>query len=144
MSQNARTALVQAGLRYTDDRAAVFSVLQRSRAPLAASDIAKNRLARNVDKVTVYRTLETFQKAGLARRTDLQRGRAYFELAANGADHHHLVCVRCEKITDIEGCDYQTLKSKALRRSGFAAVTGHSLELFGVCGPCARKERVYS
>jgi len=123
--------------RSTEGRLALLAELKRSHKPLPVETFA-HKLRSHLDEANVYRALEAFAHAGIARRVDLQHGHAHYELA-HGDDHHHIVCTSCDKVEDFIGCEYEKLVNKALKQSsGFAKVTDHSLELFGLCNSCAK------
>jgi len=73
----------------------------------------------------------------MVKRFDLGDGVARFELLAEGADghHHHLVCVRCSRVIEINECFTRELEEKIAARNGFKAIT-HKLEFFGICPEC--------
>ena len=122
--------------RSTEGRLALLSALKKSHKPLPVETLGK-QIASRLDEVNVYRALESFVRAGIARRVDLQHGHAHYELAHG--DHHHIVCTSCDKVEDFTGCEYGKLVGKALKQTrGFAKVTNHSLELFGLCNTCAK------
>ncbi len=138
-AQIAHDALRKRGLRATAARILIFNVLKKSRYPLSVHDVKKHREAKRIDTVTVYRTLEAFNRSGLVSQVDFRLGRAFYELS-EGQDHHHIMCVNCNKIQDFTGCDFQSLAKQALRQArGFTQITSHSLEFFGLCAPCAQK-----
>jgi Fe2+ or Zn2+ uptake regulation protein len=122
-----------AGLKVTKSRMAVLKLLTNAKTPLSVDTLS--RRARGVDRVTVYRILESFVASRIARSVDLRRGHMLYELY-DEHDHHHLVCTQCGTTEDFTGCDIGALVQRALQRSSFAAVTDHSLELFGTCKQC--------
>lgn len=127
--------LREQGLRVTPNRLAVLAVLAAAQRPQSIQQITA-RLKTRPFKVTVYRVLADLKKAGLVRQVDFQQAHAYFELE-DPDDHHHLVCVKCERVEDFVGCEADSLATKALKQSKrFATVTGHSFELFGLCKSC--------
>ncbi len=127
-----------AGFRATKPRIAVISFLTKSKYPLAIQKIVAGLKRTDIDQVTVYRTLDAFKKRGLVAQVDFQHGHAHYELKDKAHDHHHLVCTECSKVEDFTGCQYDKLVHNALRQTrGFAKVTDHSLELFGLCNRCA-------
>lgn len=86
--------------------------------------------------VTVYRTLATFETAGILRRVDLHKDSVFYELAEH--HHHHIVCTDCGTVESFEDCDIKSVTKNALARSSkFDSVSSHSLEFFGVCRSCA-------
>jgi Fur family ferric uptake transcriptional regulator len=132
-----RTVLRSAGFRATPGRLAILHALRSAKEPLSIRDI-KKRLTLRVDQVTVYRILSAFVRAGVIRRVDLQHRHAHYELA-DRAEHHHLICTSCGVIEDYPGCNFEEIARDALKKSmKFAAVTQHSLELFGLCRACAK------
>ena len=129
--------LRDAGFRSTEGRLALVAALKRAHRPLSVSTFVRQVDSR-LDEVNVYRALESFAAAGIARRVDLQHGHVHYELA-DEHDHHHIVCTSCNKVEDFTGCDYDKLANEALKQThGFAKVTDHSFELFGLCNICAK------
>ena len=128
--------LRSAGLRATQPRLRVLSILDESKYPLSVADIARTLKSPTVDQVTVYRTLETFVQAGIVQHLELHQGRSFFELATR-EHHHHLVCRSCGKVEDVEGCDMEHFEKKVAKRSkNFDSVSSHALEFFGDCKEC--------
>lgn len=136
----ATDALKKAGIRLTVPRIRIFSVLQKASYPMSIEDVKKHKDAKEIDTVTVYRTLEAFKRNGLVVQIDFRLGRALYEFVEEKRDHHHIVCTSCSKVEDFTGCEYQPLAKHALKQSkDFARITSHSLEFFGLCTPCATK-----
>lgn len=127
----------KSGLRATPKRLVIYAALARFKAPATAERIFASLPRKSADLATVYRTLESFEAAGLVRRIDLRHGHAHFELA--GDEHHHLVCTSCEKVEDFRDCAIDPLAARVLKQSkSFRSVTSHSLELFGLCTACSK------
>jgi Fur family ferric uptake transcriptional regulator len=125
------------GLKATPARLKVLKTLFQSGKPQSIQQILESLEAKESFKVTVYRVLADLKGTGIVRQVDFQQPHAYYELA-DPADHHHLVCVKCNRIEDFIGCDADNMADAALKKStGFARVTGHSFELFGLCNRCA-------
>jgi Fur family transcriptional regulator, peroxide stress response regulator len=122
------------GLKLTPHRAAVLRALRAAPAPLSAEALAKQIPQAHL--VTLYRTLETFARAGVVRTVGLEPERARFEL--NFDHHHHIVCTSCERVEGVR------LKDKALERAAlrgarnFRTISRHTLEFFGLCKSCAK------
>lgn len=132
-----KTRLNTAGLKATPSRIALLSLLEKNHKPLSIREIIK-KLNQKVDLATVYRMLESFKKAGLARQVDLQQDFAYFEIA-DEHDHHHIVCRTCGKIEDFLGCDFKKMAQKALKQTAkFSSIDQHSFEMFGTCNSCTK------
>ena len=75
----------------------------------------------HISLATVHRTLETLCEIGEARKVTTLHDSARYD--GNLAPHHHVVCVRCRRIRDIEipGLEHvlerATLRSKVSSRS---------------------------
>lgn len=127
--------LRRAGLKATGSRLDVLKALSWANRPVNIQTLI-GLLPKKANKVTVYRVLADLKGAGLVRQVDFQQAHAFFELA-DPKDHHHLVCVKCDRIESFTGCEADRLGKKALRNSkDFVSVTGHSFELFGICRNC--------
>lgn len=96
---------------------------------------------KSIHQVTVYRILHALKHAGIVTQVDFRHGRSYYELRDEQHDHHHIVCVKCGRVEDFVGCDYERLAAKALKQArGFATIVSHSLELFGMCNTCSKRK----
>jgi len=135
-------AIRKAGLRATEQRKLVLAYLQQSKYPQSVKEIIDGVGKKNIDQVTAYRILEAFKKAELINSVDFRHGHTHYEIKDDQHDHHHLICIGCDKVEDFTGCDSDHLANKALKQTkGFAQVTSHSLELFGLCNTCVRQGR---
>lgn len=138
--------LKDASLKATPVRLAVLELFAGDCRPLDAESVSEalNSLKGNkVNKksrtnlVTVYRTLATFEQAGILRRVDLHADSVQYELALH--HHHHIVCTGCGLVESFEDCNVGRISERVLKESSrFDAVESHSLELFGTCKACAK------
>lgn len=127
------------GRRLTVQRRAVLQAMAAlgcARDPHEIFQRAK-RIYSRLGLVTVYRTLDALTREGLAQPVMLQPGQTLFELTDTGAHHHHLVCVSCGTVWRLDKCDLRPFH-RAAGATGFQ-VTGHRLELLGLCGRCRSK-----
>jgi Fe2+ or Zn2+ uptake regulation protein len=122
--------------RATPARLAVLEALEHTRQPLSIDGIIRAVHGRRIDLVTIYRTVTLLKKIGLVRQVDFQHGHAHYELSSLG-DHHHVVCVKCDSVADIPHRNATSMMNTALVESGFARITDHCMEFFGVCKKCA-------
>lgn len=124
-------------MRATPERERMLAALLEARSPISSKDLHA-RVASAMDRVTVYRNLETFVKAGIARRVDVGHRHAHYEAA--GDEHHHLICTGCGTIEDVAYCPDPRETDKVLSGSKrFASIDRHALEFYGLCVACARK-----
>ena len=136
MSKDFLSLIKEQGLKNTPTRRAILEVFSSDCKPINAENIHEKLKKEGVNLVTIYRTLESFEQAGILKRLSLNKPSAYYELAAN--HHHHLICTNCGMVEGFEECDIGEVSNKALKGSKFQTVSGHSLELFGKCKKCAR------
>ncbi|MEK7617618.1 MAG: Fur family transcriptional regulator [Patescibacteria group bacterium] len=128
-------ALKKGKLKITPIRFKLLDVLEHTKKPLRVKDIIK--IVKS-DIVTVYRNLESLMKLGLVGQVFLDQKEAYFELA-DKKHHHHAICENCGRVEDIRDLIHHKLNKAALKASGFANISRHSLEFFGICKQCSAK-----
>ena len=133
-------ALKQAGLKTTQPRLKVLSVLESSAVRhMAAEDVYQILLNRKqpIGLATLYRVLTQFEDAGLVIRHNFEGERAVFEL--NDAEHHdHMVCINCGGVTEFVDAHIESQQEKVAKRHGFT-LHDHALILYGQCKTCAAK-----
>jgi len=137
MLNDLKKRLKDTGLKATPSRLALLALLEKHHKPMSIKDI-NQKLGKVADIATVYRMLESFKTAGLARQIDLGQDFAYFEIA-DTHDHHHIVCRTCGHIEDFIGCEFKKIAEKAIKQSKkFSNIDQHSFEMFGTCNSCAK------
>ncbi len=134
---NARTReiLKSAKLYHTKCRAAVLNVLTAAQRPLSQTEVAQ-RLGRNhLDKVTIYRTLESFIAAGLVHKVFLQERAWHYEMADHCTAHQchpHFVCTDCARTYCLPQASAPVA---AIAPAGFV-VRRQEVRLEGLCPAC--------
>ena len=135
-----QTDLKRAGLKATLPRLRILEILDAgSDRHMSAEDVYRALLAagESIGLATVYRVLTQFEQAGLVIRHNFDSGSAVFELAA-GEHHDHLVCVRCNRVTEFVDETIEQRQRKIAAQNGFT-MTDHSLIIYGVCADCQRE-----
>ena len=126
--------LHNAKLKNTTPRLAVLEALSKVKHPETTQEI--HQRLKNIDLVTLYRTLASFEESGLLRKVDLCKDAVYYEINTN--HHHHIICTECNNIEDFENREVEKVLEKIAKKSAtFANIKSHSLELFGLCKTCA-------
>lgn len=128
-----------ANLRTTASRLGILDALVSARRPLTMPEILEHRPG--LSQSSTYRNLGELIGARVVARIDTGDGHARFELADDLTEHHHhLVCTGCGDVRDVElGPDVEDAVEEAARRlesSSGARVTGHRLDLVGLCARC--------
>lgn len=133
--------LKQKGLKATEPRLAVLNQLYGVHDPVSADDLFLKLKKKGADKVTIYRTLESFQKIGLLREVVFKDKISRYELVHNSGHHcHHAVCDICGATEHIE--DQEIEKALDVLSSKFKKmkyISEHALEFFGICKSCSVK-----
>lgn len=135
LKRKAKKLLSSVKLRRTNPRVAVLEVLLAVDKPLTQDQIL-TRLGRDApDKVTIYRTLDSFVRTGLVHRAFLQERVWHFELADDCTEqqcHPHFTCTSCGDTHCFTGVTMPMAKSP---EKGF--VIGHQrVQLEGFCPKC--------
>jgi len=90
--------------------------------------------ARGVNISTIYRALELLEELGLVTHTHLGHGAPRYHLAAE-AEHVHLVCSQCGRVTQIGPEEISPLVTALDGKLGFQTDVGH-LTVYGRCADC--------
>jgi Fur family ferric uptake transcriptional regulator len=139
MEKESLDILHKANLKATTPRLTVLKVFAGTHLPINADHIYQKVKRLGINEATVYRTLTSFEEAGIVKRVDLRKDSLYYELAS-GHHHHHIVCTDCGTIEDFEACQIGKVSDKVLAQSSkFSVIKEHSLELFGTCNVCIKK-----
>jgi Fe2+ or Zn2+ uptake regulation protein len=132
-------ALDAGGYRLTGPRRAVADLIAEYDGHFTASDLEAAARSRRLrfSRATLFRALELLTELQIVERLDLPSGdHAYVPCAR--AHHHHVVCSRCGRTTEVEDCGVTEAIAEISRRSGYRIDT-HRLELFGLCRHCQAK-----
>ena len=131
----ARELLGSVNLRRTRPRTSILCVLLGAVKPLTQEQIAIKLGGDAPDKVTIYRTLESFVDSGLVHKAYLRERSWHFELAHNCSEnqcHPHFTCTDCGDthcLTDV------SIPLAATAQRGFA-VSRQRVQLEGLCPKC--------
>jgi len=133
--------LAAAGFRITEPRRAVIEALARAERPLSPEELLERAQPEHsrLGLVSVYRALNLFARLQLVRRVHHEDGCHGYMLASPGHTHA-IVCQRCGNTAEfsVEG-DVQAVVERAQAQTGYR-VSGHMLQLFGICPACERAE----
>ena len=130
------TALDRAGYRLTEPRRAVASLIAERDGTFTAADLVGDARRRRLGlgRATVFRALEVLAELDAVDRIDLPSGEHAY-VACEPLHHHHVVCSRCRRVTEIADEGLRAVVREIARRTGYR-VDDHRLELFGLCPDC--------
>ncbi len=127
-------------IRYTSGRRAVVDALDTADGPRSAAELAPD--LPSVPLSSLYRTLSVLEEAEVVVPHLSTKGVARYELAEwLAGHHHHLVCIECGRVEDVDVPDrYEAqvhdLVGAISSQASFTA-TNHALEIEGTCAECA-------
>lgn len=133
MELEIKNLLKTQGFSATKTRMAVI------RALLAHQPASMNTLIKSlpdVDRATVYRTVDLFVDLGVAKK--VSTGFKYLvELGDSFQEHHHhLTCVRCGTVIDVHTPEIEYAIEQTAASNGFRPIR-HDLEITGYCSSCS-------
>jgi Fur family ferric uptake transcriptional regulator len=121
----------------TKVRAAIIQILSRQDLPLGAADLmmAMRKVGLRPNKTTIYRELTFLMEAGLVAEVDLGERKKRYESGSKG-HHHHLVCLKCRTIEELEMDAHLTDQENEIEKAHDFQVLRHALEFYGLCRRC--------
>ena len=124
-------------LRMTRQRRVLLEALRGMRThPTAEQLFLRVRTALpRISLGTVYRNLELLSAQGMIRKLDLGAARRRFD--GDVARHYHIRCIKCGKIDDLAIEPVLEIEQAANQITNYE-VTGHTLEVTGICPDCKR------
>lgn len=131
-----RAILKRNGSSLTKTRRYIFDLLQ-GKEPQGIA-VLISRATGNVDRATIYRTIELFEQLGIVSRINV--GWKYrVELSDIFTDHHHhMHCTNCGKVVDLPANPMLETMIETLAAKSEFTPRGHSLEIYGLCPSCAK------
>ncbi len=128
--------LKEKGYRITPQRSMIFDVLHRAEKHITPEEIHKQVSARypEVNKSTVYRTLELLKKLDLVDETNLGGNKLCYHHAEHG-HHHHLICQKCGRTLEVDEKVFEPIREALIDEYRFIPDIRH-LAVFGHCSSC--------
>jgi len=129
--------LKKGGFKITRARTKIVEMFCESSTPISALDliISFQKLKIPVNKTTIYRELEFLVKNGYIKEIEFGEGMKRYELEGE-SHHHHLICLKCKKVLDVELKIELEKEEARLERENKFKIRNHNLEFFGYCSNC--------
>lgn len=128
------------GQRFTDQRMAILDHLLKTDRHLSQDDIYQALKGRGIGKVTVFRTLKMLEECELVDPVADAHGEVHYEVNRERPHHDHLVCVDCNRISEIQWPLIEKTQEKICRQQGFE-ILYHRHEIFGRCQSCRDRKK---
>ena len=128
----------QKGLKYTEQREIVLSILIHAKDHLSAEEVYNDVKAEhpesNIGIATVYRALSFLEEVDLI--TSITFGTDGKKYESNAKSHHdHLLCTECGKIVEFLDEEIEERQERIAKENKFK-ITNHSMQLYGICEDC--------
>ncbi|RSL32026.1 transcriptional repressor [Salibacterium salarium] len=122
--------------------ATVRVLLENEKDHLSAEDVylLVKEKAPEIGLATVYRTLELLNELEVVDKINFGDGVSRYDLRKEGADHfhHHLVCIECGSVDEIQD-DLLGDVEKVVERDWQFKIKDHRLTFHGICYRCQDK-----
>jgi Fe2+ or Zn2+ uptake regulation protein len=131
------SVLHERGQRVTPQRLILHRILRAGPQHLTAEELLGRSRAQlpSVSLPTIYATLDLFEELGVIRRVP---GTGPAQVYDSRADrHHHLRCLRCGRVSDLEADVEVGSVAGAARAQGFVPERVE-VTVSGLCAACAR------
>ena len=128
----------QKGLKYTEQREIVLSILTHAEDHLSAEEVYNDVKAKypesNIGIATVYRALSFLEEVDLIASIAFGSDGKKYE--SNAKSHHdHLICTQCGKIVEFLDDEIEKRQERIAKKNKFK-ITSHSMQLYGICEDC--------
>lgn len=134
--------LAAKGVRLTAQRRVLIEIIQEAERHLDAASLLELARKRepNLDRATVYRTIELLKKLRLIDELDLMhlQGEKHYYEVKTSRDHVHLACFQCGRIEEVSSALLERLKNEISKQAGFE-IRVTRLEIGGRCRSCSRE-----
>jgi Fur family ferric uptake transcriptional regulator len=122
--------------RITPSRLAVVKAVLDLSGHFSVDDILSR--VPGVGRATVFRTIKLLSEMGMLCRVLLEDGSLRYRVSQRQDHHHHLVCVSCASVQELDACIDPEVLGDLAQSTGYE-IEGHWLEFFGRCAACRAK-----
>jgi Fur family peroxide stress response transcriptional regulator len=133
-----REVCARHGLAATYQRQVIYeTVMSLSGHPSAETiyERVRKRIP-SISLATVYKNIRTFLASGAFQEVSLHHGSLRVE--PNRRPHHHVVCVSCKSIQDLDDTDLEPVRLRDKLPRGFQ-VKRFAVDVLGICEACSKQ-----
>ena len=129
--------LRDAGYKLTNARLTVLDVLENHNGHLSSTEILDHvdAVDSSVGRASVFRTLDLLSRLAIIRPTYIEGSMTPIYVLLPDGHHHHIVCVRCNKVIEFDDCGLAMLEAQLEARYN-VTISGHLLEFYALCAEC--------
>ncbi|EQB20814.1 Ferric uptake regulation protein FUR [Dehalobacter sp. UNSWDHB] len=135
--------LKEKGYKFTSQRQYVFEVVTENQGKHLNSqeifELVRNRFP-EIGVATVYRTLSLLEAMGLIYGVDFEDGFRRYDIVKDDEEHrhHHLICLECGAIKEVEEDLLGTIEETIMKKNKFKVIN-HRVKFYGYCEKCQAK-----
>ncbi|NLC51872.1 MAG: transcriptional repressor [Firmicutes bacterium] len=140
IKRKAAEILQKANLKRTAGRIALLTLLLETKAPLSGPEIAEKLSDIDFNQASIYRSLASFQEAGIVHKIESGDRASRFALCAcdtKGHCHPHFICNRCGRTECLGNMSMPEINSKKLANY---RIEEKEFYLRGLCDRCLAKK----
>ncbi|MDO5027902.1 MAG: Fur family transcriptional regulator [Bacillota bacterium] len=133
--------LAEKGYKTTEPRRVLLEFLDKDKNKHLSCDEIYDRLSTdhpNMGIATIYRNMQLFEELNIVTKLTLDDGVGryeYAELREDAHQHHHLVCLNCNKLIEVKEDLLGALEVEIEQEHDFKIVD-HDLKFYGYCSKC--------
>lgn len=128
-----KDVLKKRGIVATSQRLEVLQCLHTQKDYLTAYDIEKK--VDGLDISTIYRALNLFEDEKIVVKKFDEQANAFTYKFVFHQHYHHLKCLKCERVFDIDFCPMNVFDQNEANKMDFL-VTDYVFEIYGYCHDC--------
>jgi len=128
------------GLKKTSVRHLLLDLIKKKSGHFDVEELLLGIKQKNlkVSRASVYRTLHLLVGAGLINKSLQRDGRTVYEYSSEKTHHDHMICVKCGKLIEFSDSLIEKHQKEICKKHKFV-MTGHKLEIKGICSLCKNK-----
>lgn len=128
------------GYKLTAQRECILNIIiENSDKHLTVDEIYNyvNQKNKTIGIATVYRTIMLFEELGVLSKLVFDGRIIRYELSSldEKHTHHHLICVKCNKIMEVKEDLLEDLEKQVEDKYKFS-ILDHNLKILGICNEC--------
>jgi len=137
-----KIVLKEKGYKLTPQRRGILEVIIQNQGKHLSTeeiyDIAKVQCP-EIGLATVYRTLILLEELEVITKVNFDDGCSRYELNLHGDEHqhHHLICIKCGAIIEVQVDLLDNLEDEIERTHDFE-IKDHRVKFFGLCSNCKK------
>lgn len=137
-----RDKLKEKGYKLTPQRKSILNIILETEGKHLSAEEIYDLVKVNCPDIglaTVYRTMQMFDEVGLVYKHNFDDGRSRYELNHQNEDHqhHHLICVGCNCVIEVEEDLLEQLETGIEKKYNFK-IKNHNVKFFGYCEKCRK------